>query len=287
MTPTPANDNHPHYAADFGDLAARRAWLSRLPNKAKPVLAWPTAERLSRLKSPSAAAALISYSELSQPARMIAANDNAPGVEIDVDMRHETRPSIDEMLRAVSDGMRARVVAAKESGQWKFIERHEVRYGVRGSRVELGNLTFASSTLVTFGQTDRGRGLRPVERSRAPRGFKPTARSAQSIRFLVANDDTPIANGAGWLGGITRPRGNGSRPDIGEAEAEMEMHRNARRDAVRLVLGPRHARVLDLAISDASAREIGEEFGHVGKTAERRAVSAINDALTALQEIAA
>ncbi|MGO7271054.1 hypothetical protein G7039_01495 [Rhizobium leguminosarum] len=290
--PVAANDNVPRHVDDFTpDLAVRRAWLATLPaDDPKPVLAWPTAERLSRLDSPEAARALYRYAEVMAPPHMVAANDNNPVVapEGDPDMRHEMRPSIDEMLDAASPGMRCRVLSAKVNGAWTVTERQEPGFKFCGSQVQLGDLLFQAGKLVSHGKTSRGRRKTPAERIRQPKGYTaPPKRSAESIRFLLpANDNTPIANGAGWLGGVTRLTGNAAQQDNGEHLAALEMDRNAKRAAVRLALGL-DAAVLDAAITDATAQEIGEAFGYSGKTAERRGIEKINAAVKKLQEIAA
>jgi hypothetical protein len=116
--PTASNDNVPRLADDFPDLAARREWVAARPRKTKRVLAWPTAERLARLSSPSAAEALMRYADLSTPARQLAANDNnEPDVDLpetDPEFRHEIRPGVKETLRAAAiGGMRCSVISAK------------------------------------------------------------------------------------------------------------------------------------------------------------------------------
>lgn len=290
--PVAANDNVPRHADEFAtDLAARRAWLESLPGKAKPVLAWPTVERLSRLDSPEAARTLYRYAELMAPPHMVAANDNDPDAaapEGDPDMRHEMRPGIDEMLDAASPGMRYRVVSAKINGRWIVTERRKPGFTFSGSQVQLGNLQFCGGKLVCYGETARGRRKTPVERTRQPKGYKaPPKRSQQSIRFLLpANDNTPIADGAGWLGGVTRATGNSTRQDNGDHAAVIEMDRNAKKTAVRLALGM-DSDVLDVAITDATAQQIGEAFGYSGKTAERQGIARINAAVRKLQSIVA
>jgi hypothetical protein len=287
--PTPANDNTPRHADEFnGDLAARRAWVAARPRKTKRVLAWPTAERLARLASPNAAQALMRYADLSTPARMVAANDNSePEVDrpdIDPDMIHEVRPGVREVLRhAASDGMRCSVTSTKLCSGWTVIAKNRGANTISG---RLGDLVFRDGALVSFGCTERGAVLRPREQQSEPKGATTPKRSAESIRYLLATD-APIAKGAIFLGGVTRSRGNCSRPDMGDAEAALELQRNARRDAVRLALGPEASAVLDLAVTDTSAREIGELCGYAGKTAERKAIRLINGALEKLSEIAA
>lgn len=286
MIPIASNDNHPRRAADM-KLAERRAWLATLPDHYKPVLAWPTAERLARLESPAAAAALFRYAELDRPARPVAVNDNDPDNPMDADARHEYRPSVDEVLAAANADLVLTFDSRERANNgWRIGTVDGRPVGFVGEVTLLGHLRFERGALVAWGATKRGKPLRPVERRRAPRGGAAASRPEARIRELVKTD-MPIARGAGWLAGITRPKGNARRPDMGEAEAALELQRNARRDAVRLALGPVHARVLDLAITDASAREIGEQFGHVAKTAERKAIRMINAAIEELQKIAA
>ncbi|WP_221164260.1 hypothetical protein [Rhizobium sp. NLR22b] len=225
------------------------------------------------------------------PPHMVTANDNDPDVaapEGDPDMRHEMRPSIDEMLDAASPGMRCRVVSSKINGTWTITDRQKPGFMFAGGQVQLGNLVFRAGKLVCYGETSRGRRKTPVERTRQPKGYKaPPKRSRESIRFLLpANDNTPIADGAGWLGGVTRTTGNSRHQDNGDHMAALEMDRNAKRAAVRLALGI-DAAVLDAAITDATAQQIGEAFGYSGKTAERRGIEKINAAIRKLQEIAA
>ena len=284
--PRAANDNARH-ANEFETLTDRRDWLDTLPNDYKPVMAWPTFERLSRLSSPDAAGALYQYAELMQPARITAANDNDPdGPEMDAEMRHELRPTVDEMLAAASAGARTFVRSERTPTGWQIVHRQEARLDVDGSNTQLGDLTFRDGKLVSWGTTARGKDLRPVERQRVPKGPARPARRESDIRFLLpANDDTPIAKGSYWFGGRKGKNGITTRPDIGDHDAAVEMVRNQRRAATRLALGDR-AWILDAAITDSTARDIGELMGHAGKTAERRGIAAINDAIKEFQKIA-
>lgn len=264
----PANDNAPRHADDFADNNARRAWLEKLPADAKPVLAWPTFERLSRLASPEAAGALYRYKELMEPARMPAANDNDPDApEMGEELRHEIRPTIRELMAAIHDE-----------------EGNRLPVAVNDNDVQIGALSFRDGTLVKWGTTERGKDLWPVERQRMPKGATHQARPAERIRYLVKTD-APIAKGAIFLGGKKGGKGITTRPDIGDHDAAIEMARNQRRAATRLALGD-HAWVLDAAITDSTAREVGEMLGHAGKAAERRGIAAISDAIKEFQKIA-
>ena len=253
-------------------------------------MAWPTLERLSRLASPSAAAALYRYAELMRPSHMTPANDNDPdGDEMDAEFRHEFRPTISEMMRAATTGSRTFVRFEKRGATWEkdrhIVESQAAQLKICGSDIRLGDLIFRSGKLVRWGETDNGRELKPIERQRMPRGTARQARTESAIRFLVRTD-APIAKGAYWFGGRKGKKGITTRPDVGDHDAAVELARNQRRAAVRLVLGDK-VWVLDAAITDSTAREIGQILGYTGKTAERRGIAAINDAIEEFQQIAA
>ena len=288
--PAAVNDNTPRHADQFADPAERRAWLASLPSEYKPVLAWPTIERLSRLESPAAAKALYSYAELMNPAKPIAANDNDPSAPaMDADARHEVRPSIDELMRA-ADADLVVTFACKEDAStgWRIITENDRPVAfVRGTKL-VGSLAFRGGKLVSWGTTAHGQPLKALERQRMPRGAARPARSEATIRrdLLSKGDMTPIAKGARFLAGIKGKKGITTRPDVGDFAAGEEMARNQRQWAVRLALAEK-AWILDLAIGDTTAREIGELLGATGKTAERRGIAAINDAIAEFQKIAA
>ena len=272
-----ASDNKPQ-----DNLAARRACLDSLPTTYEPVLAWPTAERLTRLESPNAAQALVQYAELMSPPRIVAANDNDAPDE-DPDFIHEIRPSEAELMRAAGPALR--VVYSKTANGWSVLKRTYPPLQRTKEGLRLGSLLFHGGKLVQFGTTARGKPLKPIERQRNPRGGSLPARLKSDIRFLVANDNVPIAKGARFLAGIKGRKGTTTRPDIGEYHAAEELARNQRRAAVRLALGA-HAGIMDLAITDSTAKEVGETLGFEGKTAERRGIAAINAAIEEFQKIA-
>lgn len=284
--PVAANDNTMRHADDFADLTERRAWLDGLPKKAKPVMAWPTIERLARLASPEAALALFRYAQLMQPSHMTPANDNDPETpEMDAEMRHELRPSVRELLQAAANGMRTFVRSEKRANGWHVVERQSAVLNVDGSNVQLGSLKFRGGKLASWGATSRGNDLKPIERQRLPRGTSRAPRTEASIRTLLpANDNTPIAKGAHWFGGIKGKKGITTKPDIGDHAAAEELYRNQRQQAIRLALGEK-CWILDAAITDSTAREIGELLCFTGKTAERRGIEAINDAIEEFRKI--
>ncbi|QLF70179.1 hypothetical protein FE840_011870 [Peteryoungia desertarenae] len=282
--PVAANDNTPRDAGEFATLADRRAWLATLPDKAAPVMAWPTLERLARLPSPSAAAALWRYAKLMDPHKFPTAdNDNDPdAADLDCELRHEVRPTVKELMAAA--GRPARVVYQVDAVGWSII-RKSWKPHCTASGVELGSLTFRNGKLVSWGKTTKGKDLKPVERQRMPKGAASSARLESDIRFLLSSK-APIAKGAFFFGGKKGKKGTGTQPDIGDHAAAEELARNQHRQAVRLALGEK-VWILDAAITDATAREIGELMGFTGKTAERRGIAAINDAIAAFEKIAA
>lgn len=282
-----ANDNAPRLAGEFSNLADRRAWLATLPDKATPVMAWPTLERLARLPSPNAAASLWRYAELMEPHKVpVADNDNDPdAADLDVELRHEIRPTISELMAAAGPPTRVAFVVDAGGARYpqKFWQPIQSKQGPR-----LGDLVFRDGKLVSWGETARGKVLKPVERQRMPKGSAPGARSEADIRreLLPANDNTPIAKGAYWFGGRKGKKGTVTKPDIGDHAAMEELARNQKREYVRIKLGEK-VWVLDAAITDATAREIGELMGFSGKTAERRGITAINDAIAEFEKIVA
>lgn len=273
-----ANDNTP-----YSDLAARRAYLDSLPANYEPVLAWPTAERLSRLDCPNSAKALFQFAELMSPCLNIAANDNV-ALEADPDMLHEIRPTEAELLRAAGPALR--VVYSKTPSGWSVVRRTYARHQHTAAGTRLGKLLFRRGELVEWGTTARGKSLQPIERQGQPRGGPRPVRRKSDVRFLLANDNIPIAKNAKFLAGIKGRKGTTTRPDVGEHDAAEELARNQRRSAVRMSLGA-HAAVLDMAITDSTAKAVGELLGFQGKTAERRGIAAINAAIKEYEKVAA
>jgi hypothetical protein len=87
--------------------------------------------------------------------------------------------------------------------------------------------------------------------------------------------------GAKFLGGVVGSTGN-SKPG---ANASYDAY--CAIDRMRDAIGPHHADVLEMAITDASAREIGEGFGYRNQYAERKGVALVDAAISAARNIAA
>lgn len=287
--PTPANDNTPPTADSFTDLAARRAFVQRAQGRPEPVLALPTLERLGR-SSPDVVHLWKYWRDL----QSAPAGDMYQRPEIIVDEGEEpantgfseggerdleVRSSVDEMLRAIEGAGQVSVVCTVRNGKRSNVRRLR-RPLELGNTTRIGDLVFRRGKLVRWGSTARGVALRPVERLRAAKGSreKPPARDP---RHLVRTD-APFAREVDFLAGSMHSTGRSGAPP--ESFAEREQVRKAEEGQLRAVLGA-HAEILDMAIGDLTAREIGERRGCVGKTAEKRGIFFVNEAFAALRSL--
>jgi hypothetical protein len=286
--PRPANDNLPLKADSFTDLAARRAYVQRAQREPDPMLALPTLERLGRV-APDAvpmwkfwrdlqaapAADVLVESENFVDEDEDRANSGFSGGEQDL----EIRPTVDELQRAIESAGSVSVVC---------IVRYEKRSDVRcmsrllslGNTTKVGDLVFREGHLTRWGVTSRGVSLKPTERLRAEKGSR-QAPSARDLRHLVQTD-APMARVVEFHAGVTHSTGRSGAPP--ECFAEREQSRKAKEIELRQALGA-HAEILDLAIGDASAREIGERRGYQGKHAERRGIHLVHEAFAALRAL--
>jgi hypothetical protein len=191
----------------------------------------------------------------------------------------EVRPTIAEIERAMEGAGRVSVVCTVCNGQRSAV-RQVRRPCERGPNARIGDLVFHNGAMVQWGTTERGVPLAPMECLRASKGSrkKPQARD---LRWLVRTD-APIARNAGFMAGATASTGRSGAPL--ECFAESEMDRKAEDQSLRAALGA-HAEILDLAITDATAREVGERRGYRGKHAERRGIFLINEAFAALRAL--
>lgn len=302
--PRPANDNAPITADSFADLAARRAFVQRTQAKPDPVLALPTLERLGRVApdlvplwrfwrdlqitpaphiyaAPETVADLATAGTL-RPEVDLLGEDAEPtntGFSEGGEQDLEVRPSIAEIDRAIEGAGRVAVVCTVRNGQRSDV-RQVHRPCERGPNARIGDLVFRNGVMVRWGRTERGVALKPVERLRAGKGSraKPPARD---LRWLVRTD-APFARGAGFMAGEVHSTGRSGAPL--ECFAEAEVERRAQDRGLRGALGA-HAAILDMAISDATAREIGESRGYHGKHAERRGIFLVNEAFAALRAL--
>ena len=272
----------------FTDLAARRAFVQRPQGEPKPVLNLPSLERLGRT-SPDAvhlwkfwrdlqcapAADVFVEPEIIVDEGEEPANPGFSTAEQDL----EVRPTVDEMLRAIEGAGRVSVVCKVTSGQRSNVHRVE-RPLLIGNTTKLGDLEFQKGKMVCWGRTKRGVRLQPREELRAEKGSRKPP-PPRDLRYLVQTD-APLVKGAGFLAGGSHSTGRSGAPI--ECFAEREQTRVAEQDGLRKALGA-HADILDMAITDATAREIGESRGYSGKHAERRGVFLINEALAALRAL--
>lgn len=244
--------------------AEHRAAIAAAGTSTRRVLGWPTGERLQR-DDPARFALLANWLWLTTSAgpqlELDPANDNmAPPVY------RSDRPNEEELLEAAGRGPRV-VTRRAADGRWGQPVRHPAAWSVEGNRVQLGNLVFQDGALVRWGTGKRGAPLRPVEKlSIAARGAAPPSARWRKAVHDVGDGAAPSSNAVA----IIHNRG------AAELERATEL-----RIAQRAV-GPWNCRVLELALSSASALEIAEEFGYRGKHGERRAVQMIRDALDSL-----
>ncbi|MBN8977220.1 MAG: hypothetical protein J0I08_12135 [Rhizobiales bacterium] len=299
----PANDNAPISAEDFASLAARRAFIQREQSTPDPVLALPTLERLGRV-APDVVALWKFWRDLqSAPAPDVYAepeivHDHAiagslrperglmaeaepinSGFSEGGEQDLECRPTVAEIERAMEGAGRVSVVCMVIRGVRSDV-RQVRRPCERGANARIGDLVFRNGVMVQWGETARGVPLAPVERLRASKGSR-NPKPVRDLRWLVQTD-APIAKNAGFLAGVTASTGRSGAPI--ECFAEAEQARKAEEQGLRQALGAR-AEILDLAITDATAREIGERRGYRGKHAERRGIFLVNEAFAALRAL--
>lgn len=290
-TAAPANDNSPMDAASFTDLAARRAFVQRAQSDPEPVLNLPSLERLGR-STPDAVYLWKFWRDLQcAPATDVFVENEIEadeGDEVntgysDGEQDLEIRPTCNELQRAWESAPARRVsvhclVRNGERTNVMPVIDPIVEYTNGAARI--GPLVFRHGRLTRWGYTARSVPLKPVEQLRAERGSRKPA-PARDPRHLVQTD-APIAKGAAFLAGAAHSTGRGGAPL--ECFAEREQTRKAEDGQLRLVLGS-HAEILDMAIGDSTAREIGESRGYHGKTAERRGIFLINAAFAALRAL--
>ncbi|MBY3564114.1 hypothetical protein [Rhizobium laguerreae] len=335
-----------------------RAIIPANDNKpARPSLAWPAFERLAHRGDYARAFALRHWK-----------NMNFPGSEIDVleegnydpEVAIETRPSEGELLTAVGWE-----IVDRERWYWtrEMVNIYEPTPSVEGHQknrnggtdTSLGALLFRDGRLIRWGETRKGSALRPVERSRGPKGGAAPSRSESAIlsylelqgavspltahpyanplsaepaihgcydplprqepntkdrhgrygvqearevlRRLGVDGSVPfdslpspaircpdgLVAGDQWIGGIKKPKPLGEISSSAGREPEFVRHveTTSYLDYLRRRLRE-HATVLDLAITDASAKSIGMAMGQAPSYAEKRGPALIDAAIDAL-----
>jgi hypothetical protein len=191
----------------------------------------------------------------------------------------EIRPTVEELLRAIEGAGRVSVTCTVHNGRRSDVRRSSWPL-VLGNTTKIGDLEFRKGRLVRWGVTARGTTLEPVERLRAEKGSRKSS-PQRDFRRLVRTD-APFARKVEFLAGDTHSTGRSGAPL--ECFAEAQQARKAEQSVLRKALGA-HADILDLAISDSTAREIGESRGYHGKHAERRGIFLVNEAFAALRAL--
>jgi hypothetical protein len=294
QTPAPANDNSLIEATSFTDLAARRAFVQREQVNPEPVLNLPSLERLGR-SAPDAVRLWKFWRDLQTESRVDLLVDDEGGEDDDntppgvpngfsTEQDLEVRPSVNELQRAWESAPARRLsvhCVVRHGERCDVVPVIEPVVSRKGHRAWIGPLEFRKGQLVCWGTTARGASLRPREELRAEKGIRRRP-PARNLRHLVRTE-APIAKNAGFLAGACHSTGKSGAPL--ECYAEREQSRQAEQSLLRQVLGA-HAEILDMAIGDATAREIGESRGYSGKHAERRGIFLVSEALSALRTIA-
>jgi hypothetical protein len=287
-----ANDNAPIAADGFASRAERRAFIQRPQGKPDPVLALPTLERLGRIApenvplwkfwrdlQASPAPDIYAEPEIIVDEGEEPANTGFGETELDV----EIRPRVDELQRAWESAPARRVsVHCVVQGGARYNVQPVIDPVVitKGDMTYIGPLAFCKGKLLQYGRTARGVTLKPIERLGESKGSRESP-PPRDFRFLVRTA-APFAWKVDFLAGDTHTTGRNGAPL--ECFAEAEQARKAEESNLRAALGA-HAEILDLAIGDVTAREIGESRGYAGKTAERRGIFLINEAFAALRAL--
>lgn len=86
---------------------------------------------------------------------------------------------------------------------------------------------------------------------------------------------------ARWVGGLTHFKGAKQGSDIGELAAEADMARKTTLKATRRFLSEEEVTILDLALTDAKASDIGRAVGYSGSYAEKHGGRLVDQAIEA------
>ncbi|PCD66799.1 hypothetical protein [Rhizobium phaseoli] len=313
---------------------------------ARPLLAWPTFERLAHRGDVVRAFALRHWRDLCFPREMEIPDQEE---QYEPECAIEIRPSEAELLGAVGRKVTGRA-RWDHTGEMANTYDDEpaplIRYTTtrNGSLdASIGDLTFRNGELKQWGTTAKGRALRPDERRRGEKGGSKAERSesgilsyleltgaispftaepylkplsaepavgdyftpspsAQKARKLLQDlgidgsvpfEQLPFqasrcpvghASGALYLGGIKMPKPTASEPAGREPEFVRHVETADYVDRLRFKLGD-HAKVLDLAISNTVAAEIGIAMGLAPAYAAKRGAGLIDEAIDRLIEI--
>lgn len=240
----------------------------------RPVLAWPTGERLRRSDA-RRFGLLCHWLALHQPGDDGAVLDPGDDTMAEPIYRAE-RPSLWELLGLACGRPAATMHIAPAA--WSLPRPNMTSAGksvhAGHNRRVLGELVFIGGELKQWGTRRSGLPKTPYEKlSRI--GGRRTGPSARWRKALHGSADGE-EHGSGAVALLDR-----------EHDGEGTADRTYAAALARAAVGPWHAEVLDLAISCATAKEVGEEYGFSGKYAERKGIRLINEALDTLGRYAA
>lgn len=316
-------------------------------NKPAPdVLAWPALERLAYRGEKVRLFALRHWRDLCFPGKIVVEDGETYEPEAVI----ELRPSEAELMAAIGRKVIGRerwdhtgeVVNVYEEAPSPTIVYRTNRNN--SLEAEVGKLRFRDGELRQWGETKKGKPLRPVERARGARGgdgnpprsenavwsylrlkgtisplsatpyskplsgeraireyYNPSPEVSQARRILqdlgidgsVPFEELPfpatrcpdgIVAGPQWVGGVKKPKPNVSEPAGREPDFVRHVETIDYVDHLREKLG-KHAKILDMAITDAPAAEIGAAMGFAPAYAAKRGATIIDGAIDKLIEI--
>lgn len=106
----------------------------------------------------------------------------------------------------------------------------------------------------------------------------------EALPFLATRCEDGLIGGSQWVGGVKQPKPTASQP-AGREPAFLRLVETSNYvEHLRSRLG-KHATVLDMAVTDATARQIGMAMGQAPAYAEKRGSSLIDAALDALIDV--
>lgn len=278
-----ANDNQ-MTGATVRTPTEHRAAVAQAGTSTRWAARWPTRTRLVRAKRLDLLEALDAYVDVMAVGSYLGTGPEGQQYMSDLGADHiwEVRPTLSEIMAAAA--MPAPEPPAGAAVMTRGgLHMHFLNDGVT---FHFGGLRFDGRMRLVAYRGINGAYHPFRDRPRRPKGAAPAERDPAAVRFLLpANDDTPVVDGAGFLGGLVRPKGN-TTPAACHHEAVAVADGPSVRADIRGRLSQADLDVLDLAITDATSAQIGQAAGYkAGKSAERAGARLVDEALSRFAEI--
>ncbi|SMD06463.1 hypothetical protein SAMN06297251_12313 [Fulvimarina manganoxydans] len=283
--PIAANDNQ-MTGATVRTPTEHRAAVAAAGTATRWAARWPTRARLVRAKRLDLLEALDAYVDVMAVGSCLGAGPEGQQYMADLGADHiwEVRPTLSEIMAA------AAMPAPEPPAGAAVMTRGDLQLHISngGVTIHVGGLRFDDRLRLVRYRDARGLYRDVADRPRRPKGATPAERDPATVRFLLpANSNTPIAAGADFLGGLVRPKGN-TTPAACHHEAVAVADGPSVRADIRARMLPADLETLDLAITDATAAQIGQAAGYKpGKSSERAGARLVDDALIRFAEILA